>query len=184
MIVILMGVSGVGKTTVGELLAQQMGWRFYDGDSFHPEANVDKMSRGMALTDDDRWPWLEALRDHFCELAAEGHSAVVACSALKASYRDCLLAGHEEARLVYLKGSYDLIKRRLQARSGHFFDAELLASQFEALEETAYVTTVEVDQEPEQVVEEIVRRLGLDEEAEEQDDGEADEANERLHDGP
>ena len=176
MVVVLMGVSGAGKTTVGELLAAQLGWPFHDGDRFHPPANVAKMSRGVALTDEDRWPWLEALRDHIRALGAEGRSAVVACSALRASYRDRLLAGSEHARLVYLKGSYDLLDERLRARAGHFFDARLLASQFEALEEPADVIVVDVGQSPERVVAEIRRRLGLEEEADDQDDGEADEA--------
>ena len=176
MVVILMGVSGAGKTTVGELLAAQLGWPFHDGDGFHPPANVAKMSRGEALTDEDRWPWLEALADHIRALADEGRSAVVACSALKASYRDRLLAGSDDARIVYLKGTYELIDRRLQARSGHFFDAGLLASQFEALEEPGDVVVVDVEQTPERVVAEIRRRLGLEEQAEDQDDREADEA--------
>lgn len=176
MVVILMGVSGAGKTTVGELLAAQLGWPFYDGDDFHPAANVARMRRGEALTDEDRWPWLEALGDHIRALAAEGRSAVIACSALKASYRDRLLTGSEDARIVYLKGSYELIDERLRSRSGHFFDAGLLASQFEVLEEPGDVIVVDVDRTPERVVAEIRRRLGLEEEAEDQDDGEADEA--------
>ena len=176
MIVILMGVSGAGKTTVGELLAAQLGWPFYDADGFHPPENVAKMSRGVALTDEDRWPWLEALADHIRAVDADGRSAVVACSALRASYRDRLLAASEDARVVYLKGSYELIDERLRARSGHFFDAGLLASQFEALEEPGDVIAVDVEQTPERVVAEIRRRLGLEEGAEDQDDGEADEA--------
>ena len=176
MIVVLMGVSGAGKTTIGERLAARMGWPFYDGDDFHPPANVEKMARGLPLTDEDRWPWLEALRDHIAALARKGESAVIACSALKASYRDRLLAGSEHARLVYLKGSYALIDARLRSRSGHFFDARLLATQFEALEEPEDVIVVDVEQTPERVVAEIRRRLGLEEEAEDQDDREADEA--------
>ena len=176
MVIILMGVSGAGKTTVGELLAARMGWPFYDGDEFHPPANVEKMRRGLALTDADRWPWLEALRDHIRGLAAEGRPAVVACSALKASYRDLLLSAGVDVRIVYLKGSRALIHARLRARTGHFFDAALLASQFEALEEPADVIAVDVAQAPERVVAEIVRRLRLEEEAEDQDHGEADQA--------
>lgn len=176
MIVILMGVSGVGKTTVGELLAAQTGWRFYDGDAFHPASNVDRMSRGLPLTDEDRWPWLEALRDHIRSLSAEGRSAVVACSALKASYRDVLLDGSPDARVVHLKGSYPLIEGRLRSRRGHYFDAGLLASQFEALEEPDGVIVVDVGQTPDRVVAEIRSRLGLQHEAEGQDHGEADDA--------
>lgn len=161
MIVVVMGVSGAGKTTVGALLAAEMGWPFYDGDQFHPPANVEKMSRGLPLTDEDRWPWLEELRDHIAALAAEGRSAVVACSALKAAYRDLLLAGSDDARIVYLKASHDLIDARLRSRHAHFFDPGLLASQFETLEEPEDVIVVDVRQPPERLVAEIRRRLGL-----------------------
>jgi gluconokinase len=165
MIVILTGVSGAGKTTVGERLAAELGWPFVDGDRFHPPANVEKMSRGLALTDADRWPWLEALRDRIASLEAGGESAVVACSALKSSYRDVLLSAADEARVVYLKGSQELIDGRLRARAGHFFDPALLASQFEALEEPADALVVGVGRRPGEVVAEIRRLLGLQEEA-------------------
>lgn len=176
-----MGVSGAGKTTVGALLAAEMDWPFYDGDEFHPAANVEKMSRGLPLTDEDRWPWLEALRDQIAALAAEGRPAVVACSALKAAYRDVLLAGGEDARVVYLKASYGVIDERLRSRRGHFFDPGLLATQFEALEEPEDVIVVDAGQPPERIVAEIRRRLGLggpeglEEGAEEQDHGEPDQ---------
>ena len=172
MIVILMGVSGAGKTTVGELLASVMGWPFHDGDQFHPPANVEKMSRGVPLTDEDRRLWLETLRDHIAAVAAQGRSAVVACSALKAAYRDVLLAGSEDVRIVYLKGTYALIDERLRSRHGHFFAPGLLASQFEALEEPEDAIMVDVRQPPERIVAEIRRRLALDERAEEQGNSE------------
>jgi gluconokinase len=175
MIVIVMGVSGAGKTTVGALLAGELGWPFYDGDQLHPPANIEKMSRGLSLTDEDRWPWLERLRDRIVALAAEGRSAVVACSALKAAYRDLLLAGSADARIVYLKASYDLIDERLRSRRGHFFDPGLLATQFEALEEPEDVVVIDVRQRPERIVLEIRRRLGLEEGAEDQGHREPDQ---------
>ena len=135
MIVILMGVAGSGKTTVGRLLASALGWRFYEGDDFHPRANIDKMQRGIPLTDDDRWPWLQALRQVIDACQAQGTSAVMACSALKQTYRDYLMHGCDEVKLVYLKGSYALLYQRLAQRRGHFMPAGLLTSQFATLEE-------------------------------------------------
>jgi gluconokinase len=161
MVVLLMGVSGAGKTTIGERLAAELGWAFHDGDDFHPPANVEKMRRGIPLTDDDRRPWLEALRDRIAALAGKGESAVVACSALKAAYRDVLRRGRADVRIVYLKGSYDLIDARLRDRPGHFFDPTLLASQFDALEEPLDAIAVDVGQGPGEVVAEIRRRLGI-----------------------
>jgi gluconokinase len=161
MVIILMGVSGSGKTTVGTRLADALGWTFADGDDFHPEANVDKMSRGEPLTDADRRPWLRAIRDFIAERLAAGEPAVVACSALKESYRTVLLDGNDGAHLVYLRGSYDLIRRRMAGRSDHFFDAELLDSQFEALEEPSPddALIVDVDASPPALVRTIRREL-------------------------
>jgi len=154
MVIVLMGVSGSGKTTVGTRLADRLGWTFADGDDFHPPANVEKMSRGEPLTDADRWPWLRAVRDFIAERLEADAPAVVACSALKAAYREVLLEDNDGAELVYLRGDYDLIRDRMEARSDHFFDAELLDSQFEALEppsaEEAYV--VDVDAPPDAIV--------------------------------
>lgn len=160
-VLILMGVSGSGKTTVGTRLAETLGWDFADGDDFHPDANVEKMSRGEPLTDEDRWPWLRAIRDFIHQRLEQGEPAIVACSALKAAYRDVLLDGNEGAEIVYLKGSSDLIRRRMEARSDHFFDAELLDSQFEALEEpgTEAALTVSVDAPPAAIVRTICREL-------------------------
>ena len=161
MVVILMGVSGSGKTTIGERLADHLGWTFADGDAFHPEANVDKMSRGEPLTDEDRWPWLRALRDFIGDCLANEEPAVVACSALKAAYRDVLLDGNDGAELVFLRGSYALIRRRMEARTDHFFDAELLDSQFKALEEPDpdEALIVDVDASPREIVETICQEL-------------------------
>lgn len=156
-----MGVSGAGKTTVGTKLAEALGWDFADADDFHPEANVKKMERGEPLTDADRWPWLRSLRTYIRERLANDAPAVVTCSALKASYRDELLEGIGDACLVYLRGSYELIRRRLEARSDHFFDAELLESQFETLEEPSPddALIVNVDAPPEVIVRTICQAL-------------------------
>jgi gluconokinase len=162
--VILAGVSGSGKTTVGRLLAGRLGWPFADGDSFHPAANVAKMAAGIPLTDDDRWPWLAAIAAWIDERIAAGGSGVVTCSALKRRYRDFLLEGRPDARLVFLDVSRDEDLARLQARSGHFFPARLLDSQFGDLEppvpaEGALVLAARGS--PEVLVGEIISGLGL-----------------------
>ena len=130
-----MGVSGSGKTTVAAGLGQQPGWILLEGDSFHPPANVAKMHAGIPLTDADRWPWLRAIAARADELRAAGQSAAVACSALKRAYRDVLIGDRPDAVLVYLRGSKDLIARRIKARRGHFMPPALLDSQFATLEE-------------------------------------------------
>lgn len=161
MVVILMGVSGAGKTTVGKRLADELGWPFYDGDDFHPQANVDKMARGVPLVDEDRWPWLRAIRAFIHERLQSGEPAIIACSALKQSYRNLLRDGNKEIRLVYLKGDFDVIQHRLQARKDHFFDADLLASQFDALEEPDPddALIVDIDKPPDEIVRIIKRAL-------------------------
>ncbi len=155
-----MGVTGSGKTTVGELLAARLGWEFADADTFHPAANVEKMSRGIPLDEADRAPWLAALRAKIIEWTAAGRNVVLACSALKRSYRQELLIG-PEVKLVYLKGSYELIARRLRARHGHFAGEKILASQFADLEEPEDAIMVSVDATPEEIVEEICGRLSV-----------------------
>ena len=137
MIVIVAGVSGSGKSTVGALLAGRLGWRFADADDFHPAANVEKMRAGVPLTDEDRWPWLQAIAGWMDERIAAGEQAVLTCSALKRSYRDVLLAGRPQARMVFLAPDRDVLARRLAARHGHFFPEELLGSQFADLEPPA-----------------------------------------------
>lgn len=134
MIVIVAGVAGSGKTTVGGLLASRLHWRFADGDEFHPAANVAKMRAGIPLTDEDRGPWLRAITTWIDERIARGESAVVACSALRRSSRDALLDGRPEARMIFLAVDRDVADRRLAARHGHFFPEKLLNSQFDALE--------------------------------------------------
>jgi gluconokinase len=134
MIVIVAGVSGSGKSTVGALLAGRLGWRFADGDDFHPAANVAKMSVGVPLTDEDRWPWLRAVAAWMDERITADESAVVTCSALRRAYRDLLLDGRPQARMAFLAPDREVLVRRLAARHGHFFPEELLGSQFTDLE--------------------------------------------------
>jgi gluconokinase len=151
MIVILMGVAGSGKTTVGRLLSEAEGWPFFDADDFHTPENKEKMRRGAGLTDAERGPWLDALRARIDELLAAGLSAVFACSALKQAYRDRLQAG-PDVRFVYLKGSFDLIERRLAARADHYAGPALLRSQFEALEEPGGVPVVDAALTPDEML--------------------------------
>jgi gluconokinase len=159
MIAIVMGVTGAGKTTVGRLLAAQMGWEFADGDEFHPPANVEKMRQGIPLDDDDRGPWLERLHTDIAKWDAQGRNVVLACSALKRSYRQLLSIG-PAVRFVYLRGSRDLIAERLQARHGHFADGKILAGQFADIEEPKDAVMVDIAGTPEEIVGEIRRRLG------------------------
>ena len=145
MIVVLMGVSGSGKTTVGCALAQELGWDFLDADAFHPEANVAKMANGVALTDDDRWPWLDRLVVEMRAVNERGEHAVLGCSALKQAYRD-RLSRAGELRWVYLKGDTATIEPRLASRRGHYMPPSLLASQFAALEEPSAALVVDIRQ--------------------------------------
>jgi gluconokinase len=160
-IVILMGVSGVGKTTVGELLARETGWPLYDADDFHSAPNIEKMRIGIALTDEDRWPWLDRLNATLREIDQRGGSALLACSALKQRYRDVLKAGRPGVRFVYLCGSEDLIRDRLKRRRGHYMPASLLASQFAALEEPGGAITVDIGRPPDEIVTSILAGLGV-----------------------
>jgi gluconokinase len=160
MIVIVMGVTGSGKTSVRRLLAEQLGWEFADADNFHPRENVEKMERGVPLNDEDRRPWLERLRIQIINWSANARNAVLACSALKRNYRQELNAA-PDVRFVYLKGSPELIAERLRARRGHFADERILARQFADLEEPETALTVGIAQTPEEIVAEIRQRLGL-----------------------
>jgi gluconokinase len=164
-IVLVMGVSGSGKTTVGALLAGRLGWTYAEADDFHPVANVAKMAAGHPLTDEDRWPWLAAIGAWIDERHAAGEPGVVTCSALKHSYRDYLRRDRPEARVVYLHGSRELISARLLSRHGHFFKADLLDTQFADLEEPTQdedVLVVPIDGTPPEIVDRIVMGLGLD----------------------
>jgi gluconokinase len=160
MFVVLMGVAGSGKTTIGRSLAAELGWKFYDADDFHPPANVEKMARGVPLDDADRLPWLETLRALVRACLERGESAVLACSALKANYRAYLLLD-ERVKLAYLKGNFDLIQKRLATRRGHFMSAAMLESQFAALEEPERKFHVDISGTPEEIVRAIRLRFGL-----------------------
>ncbi|MEQ9618292.1 MAG: gluconokinase [Deltaproteobacteria bacterium] len=158
MILIIIGVAGAGKTTVGKLLAEKLGWKFYDADDYHPKENVEKMKRGVSLTDEDRKPWLERLRGLIGEQTG---SAVIACSALKQSYRDYLRSGNKGVRFIYLKGSKELIRKRLQNRKGHFAGAGILDGQFDALEEPDDALTEDISNDAESIADDIIGALGL-----------------------
>lgn len=158
MILIVMGVVGAGKTTVGKLLASQLGWEFADADDFHPESNVEKIRHGIALTDADREPWLDHLRDAIVRWIGDGKNVVLACSALKRAYRAKLCLG-PEVRLVYLKGSAALIADRLRSRHGHFAGESILVSQLADLEEPETAITVEINDTPQQIVAQIRKAL-------------------------
>jgi gluconokinase len=155
-----MGTAGSGKTTIGKLLAAQMKWEFADGDSFHSPANIEKMSRGIPLTDDDRAPWLNSIREAIVRWDAQQKNVVLACSALKQIYRDRLLV-NSNVKLVYLKGTYELLSERLHFRKGHYATEQLLVSQFADLEEPTDAITVDVTPSPEEIVGEIRTKLAL-----------------------
>ncbi len=161
-VLVVMGVSGSGKTTLASLLAEQLGWVLADADSFHSAANLRKMRRRIALTDEDRWPWLRAIAAWIDETRDAGRHGVVACSALKRSYRDLLLDGRPEVRLVYLKGDAQLIRRRMAKRAGHFMPMALLQSQLDTLEEPGpdeNAIVVSIDDEPEAIAARILAVL-------------------------
>ncbi len=162
---VLMGVSGSGKSTVAEALAERIGWRCEDGDKFHPASNVAKMSAGQPLTDDDRWPWLKAIADEIDRLCGKGQPAVIACSALKRAYRNVLTHGRDDVRIVFLDGTQELIAGRLAARKGHFMPPGLLDSQFSALERPTLdegTVTISIDATVDAIVDNIVAKLNLD----------------------
>lgn len=161
-ILLVMGVSGSGKSTIAERLATALGWTMLEGDALHPPANVAKMASGTPLTDDDRWPWLRAIAAAIDGYRARGDNAVVACSALRRSYRDLLIGARRDVRLVYLRGARARIGERLQARLGHFMPAALLDSQFRALEPPGPEEdpiTVDIDGTPDDIVRTIRESL-------------------------
>lgn len=166
MILIVMGVSGAGKTRIGELLARRLGCDFVDGDAFHSVANKLKMAHGVALTDEDRRPWLAAIRAAIEAKERAGETAVFGCSSLKRAYRDVLRGGahdHDRVRFVYLEGTFERLRERLGSREGHFFDPSLLQSQLDTIEPPGEdeAVTVSIDLTPEAIVDEVVAQLGL-----------------------
>jgi gluconokinase len=160
MIAIIMGVTGAGKTTIGRALAAALGWEFHDADELHSEESKRKMHHGIALDDADRAPWLNAIRKLIVAMLSENRSGVVACSALKQSYRDEIVVDPELVKVVYLAGSKEVIAERLRNRRGHFMNPDLLQSQFETLEEPDDAIVVDVSMAPEAIVQEIIVRLG------------------------
>jgi gluconokinase len=158
MILMVMGVTGSGKSTVGEMLAHRLGSEFADADDFHSAANKDKMHRGIPLTDADRLPWLKAIHEFLAKETAAGRGVVLGCSALKRSYRQLLREGLS-VQTVYLKGSYEVIDEHLHGRKGHFADDKILAAQFADLEEPNEAIVVDVTLQPEQIVEEVLKQL-------------------------
>lgn len=163
-ILIVMGVSGCGKSTIGSLLAQHLGWEFEDADWFHPASNIDKMHKGIPLNDDDRWPWLEAIAAWIDTTLHSDGRGVIACSALKRLYRDVLIGDRRNVRLIYLKGDDNLIARRIATRHEHFMPTDLLHSQFAALDEPGpdeNSVIVSVESKPHAIVEHILSELSL-----------------------
>ncbi len=157
--IIIMGVSGCGKTSVGRALSASTGWPFYDGDDFHPQANIDKMARGIPLDDTDRQPWLEGLHNLIADSLAARQSLIMACSALKASYREILQGELETVHFVHLEGSFDLIHRRMQQRSGHYMKAGMLRSQFETLEPPEGGLVVSIEQPVSEIIDKIAAAM-------------------------
>jgi gluconokinase len=161
MICIIIGVAGSGKSTIGNILGKRTGWTFYDGDDFHPPENIEKMKNGIPLDDRDRQPWLLALSNLIDEAIACKFNLIIACSALKDSYRASLQREHQEIFWVYLKGSYEELERRLQERHNHFMKSKMLQSQLDALEEPKDALIVSIAETPEAIVEKILDQLNL-----------------------
>jgi gluconokinase len=157
--VIVMGVAGSGKTTIGQALAQQLGWDFYDADAFHPAENITKMASGIPLDDSDRAPWLASLQVLIAASLKENRPAVLACSALKEGYRQKLFEGNKDVLIVYLRGSYDLIWSRISARRDHYMKPQMLKSQFEVLEEPTDVFTIDISLSVEKIVQKILEHM-------------------------
>ena len=161
MIVLVMGVSGSGKTTIGEALALELGWKYLDADDYHPVANVVKMRAGVPLEDADRWPWLEKINEELVKFQARGKSVVVGCSALKEAYRERLARGLRDFKVVYLRGDFPLIQSRIEARKHRFMPAKLLQSQFDTLEPPKDAIEVDVAGELSESVAAILERLSV-----------------------
>jgi carbohydrate kinase (thermoresistant glucokinase family) len=161
MVLILIGPMGCGKTTIGKILAGKIGWSFYDGDDFHPRENVEKMRAGLPLTDEDRRTWLENLQGHIQRWRTDGRDAILACSALKQVYRDILGVDQDTVRTVYLKGSYELLRKRIEDRKHPYMNKDLLKSQVSTMEEPKDGLTVDISQTSEAAVQTIIKSLEL-----------------------
>jgi len=158
-VIIIMGVSGSGKTTIGKMIAQRLGLPFFDGDDYHPVENVSKMKAGQPLDDDDRFPWLTRLHEIAMNHVSE-NGCVIACSALKEAYRQLLMNGiSDQVTWIFLDGDYDLINERMHARDDHYMKASMLKSQFETLQRPEYAICVSIEQEPEMIVDQILTQL-------------------------
>jgi len=160
MVILVMGTTGAGKTTVGKLIAQRLRWTFLDADDFHPPANIEKMKHGTPLTDADRGPWLANIHSRLLQLASGGKNAVLACSALKQSYRDTLATGLD-FRIVYLRGTYEEMRKHILARRGHFAGESILAGQFADLEEPTDALTLDVAGTPDVIANQAIEKLRL-----------------------
>jgi gluconokinase len=160
MVVLLMGTTGAGKTTVGKILAARLRWTFLDADDFHSPADIDKMHHGIPLTDADRLPWLEKIHTELQHQTQSGENIVLACSALKQSYRD-LLSRELDTRIVYLRGTYDVMRQRIEFRHGHFAGQDILAGQFADLEEPPNALALDVSRSPQQLAAEVISSLHL-----------------------
>jgi carbohydrate kinase (thermoresistant glucokinase family) len=163
MVLILIGPMGCGKTTIGKMLAEKLGWSFYDGDDFHPEENVEKMRAGIALTDEDRKLWLKKLHANIQDWLRDRQNTILACSALKQDYRDMLGVNQTTVKTIYLKGSYELLRKRVQERQHPYMDKNLLRSQLDTLEEPKDGLTVDISATPEVVIRTIMNHLDLNE---------------------
>lgn len=161
MVLIIMGVEGTGKTTIGKMLADRLGWKFYDADDYHPKRNIEKMRSGIPLDDEDRWPWLKEVGRLINSSLNLNEPSVIACSALKRSYREYLKQKNEKIIFVYLKGDKSTIYRRLASRRGHFVGTQLLESQLQTLEEPVGVLTCDISRQPEAITDCIIKKLGL-----------------------
>jgi gluconokinase len=160
MVILVMGTTGAGKTTVGKLIAHRLRWTFLDADDFHPPANIEKMKHGIPLTDADRAPWLANINSRLLQLSEEGRNAVLACSALKQTYRDTLSAGLD-FRTVYLRGTYEEMRKHILARRGHFAGESILAGQFADLEEPTDALTLDVAGTPDEIAKQAIEKLHL-----------------------
>jgi gluconokinase len=161
MIVVVMGVSGSGKSTVGRLLAKRLGWTFCEGDELHSAGNIEKMAMGISLTDEDRQPWLARIKKTIDTCSRTGCDAVVACSALRSRYRSFLTAGTTDIRFVYLKGGASLIRERMSSRESHYMKAGMLDSQLASLEEPDDAIVADIRRSPHDIVSHIARELGI-----------------------